>query len=82
MKLLASSTLSMIVAAGLLFAVQVQLDRLPDSNVVFCEALWILIFSLTARAALSISYDDRDFDPMHGRMMSLIGLLYCFLVDK
>ena len=45
------------------------------------EFFWIGVFSLTAKAALSISYDDRDTNPLHCKIMCLIGLVYAFLID-
>lgn len=46
------------------------------------ELFWIGIFSFTAKAALSISYDDEETNPNHCRVMCLIGIVYCFLVDR
>ena len=48
----------------------------------FAEFFWIGVFSLTAKAALSISYDDKETNPVYCKMMCLIGLVYCFLVDR
>ena len=52
------------------------------ADVLMAEFFWICIFSLTAKAALSISYDDEDLNPFHCRIMGLIGLVYCLLIDK
>ena len=63
-----------------------------------CELFWIGVFSLTAKAALSISFDTNgqfsgdkssrnrssstsDTNPIHCKMMCLVGTLYCFFVD-
>ena len=67
-----------------------------------CELFWIGVFSLTAKAALSISFDSKgkfrgdnnkgdgrnnksneacDTNPVHCKMMCLVGTLYCFFVD-
>lgn len=46
------------------------------------ELFWIGIFSFTTRAAMSISYDDEETNPVHCRIMCLIGVVYCFLVDR
>ena len=83
-KKFVSSTLSFVFSCALLCAIQIphsSMLALPSFSLVFSQMLWICIFSLTARAALSMSYDDGDFDPLHGRMMGLVGLMYCFLVD-
>lgn len=46
------------------------------------QLFWIGMFSLIAKAALSISYGDDNSNPLHCKIMCLIGLAYCAFVDS
>lgn len=50
------------------------------------QLFWIGVFTVTAKAALSISFDDDgekgSNNPSQCKVMCMIGLLYCFLVDQ
>ena len=49
----------------------------------FAELFWIGIFSLTAKAALSISFDEKqEENPFYCKIMCLVGLIYCGLIDR
>ena len=101
LKTMASLMVSLIFAAILFFTLSskqqttVQKDKSVDNF--FSELFWIGVFSITAKAALSISFDDGSNssssanskrrrslreNPAHCKIMCLIGLIYCGLVDK
>jgi len=44
------------------------------------QLLWIAVLSLIAKAALSIAFEDSDQD--YCRIMCLIGIVYCYLIDQ
>ena len=48
------------------------------------QFFWLTLFSLTAKAALSISFDEEETDvnPAFCKILCLVSLLYCFLLDK
>ena len=83
---MATLTLSLILSIGVVGAMKSlgQRQSAPiDMDNLFAELFWIGVFSLTAKAALSISYDEEDdTNPVHCKLMCLIGFLYCFLVDR
>ena len=105
-KAMASLTLSLIFASILLVilslqssSVQEQYNSINTDNL-FAELFWIGVFSLTAKAALAISFDDNNSNsrrnsgsggqrdcsdeenPVHCKIMCLVGLVYCGLVDR
>ena len=57
-----------------------------DHNTLFAQFFWIGVFTVTAKAALSISFDNEgeqgSGNPSQCKVMCMIGLLYCFLVDQ
>ena len=98
---MASLVVSLIFASILFFTLSskqqtaIQKDKSVDNF--FSELFWIGVFSVTAKAALSISFDDGSKsyssgngkrrrslreNPAHCKIMCLIGLIYCGLVDR
>ena len=45
------------------------------------ELFWIGVFSLTAKAAYSMSYDE-DENPSNVKLISLLGVFYSVFIDK
>ena len=45
------------------------------------ELFWIGVFSFTAKAAMSMSFED-DENPANVRLICLIGVIYSFLIDQ
>ena len=101
LKTMASLVVSLIFASILFFTLSskqqtsVQKDKSVDNF--FSELFWIGVFSLTAKAALSISFDEANNstssangkkrrplreNPAHCKIMCLAGLVYCGLVDR
>lgn len=84
-KKMTSLTLSLAAIGALAYAMvclSTETSSPINSDTLVSEFFWIGVFSLTAKAALSISYDDQEMNPIHCKIMCLVGLLYCFLVDK
>ena len=81
LKKILSSMCTLFMAVALLTVFEEAEGKTSTDNL-FAELFWIGVFSLTAKAALSISYDDEETNPVHCRLMGLIGLFYCFLVDQ
>ena len=84
-KRMATMSLSLLLGIGIVWACisDSAKDLSIDLDNLFAELFWIGVFSLTAKAALSISFDEEDdTNPIYGKIMCLIGFIYCFLVDK
>ena len=45
------------------------------------ELFWIGVFSLTAKAAYSMSYDENE-NPSNVKLISLLGVLYSVFIDR
>ena len=45
------------------------------------ELFWIGVFSFTAKAAMSMSFED-DENPANVKLICLIGVVYSFFIDK
>ena len=48
------------------------------------QFFWLTLFSLTAKAALSISFDEEETDvnPAFCKILCLVSLIYCFMLDQ
>ena len=82
MTLSLALSLAMTVMLAYSFVPRSLVSNGLKSDALMAEFFWIGVFSLTAKAALSISYDDVEMNPVHCKIMCMVGLLYAFLVDK
>ena len=55
-----------------------------DIDYLLAELFWIAVFTLTAKAALSISYNnsEKDVNPVLCKSMCLVGFIYSSLIDR
>ena len=45
------------------------------------ELFWIGVFSFTAKAAMSMSFED-DENPANVKLICLVGVIYSFFIDR
>ena len=82
-KKFAVLTICFIVSFLILVVSQISTSN-TDSDVEatnVSELFWIGVFSLTAKAAYSMSYDENE-NPSNVKLISLLGVLYSVFIDR